>query len=274
MFVKLRRFLAVLIALLAVCPACAAPDYGQELFDILLARVEPARAELCLQEMPAADGTIPWAYLECQNADVSGMNVRSLRVEVFDAVVTPPAQWKDVEYPRVKSMLACRAEGIFTQDDVNAFLRNRFFGHEKEWERVSVKLENDRVYAEATCAVDVKLMRVKLRMEVSCRVVGRGTGIWLEDVIVKVNGKKLSKVLVNKAIAKIQPVLDMSKYNLPLYLTKIELSDGVCRVATRLPPHGMTDGLKWEYEKPEGADMNAEQSEVQNAAASSDAGKE
>lgn len=251
--VKRGRVWAVwaVLAVLAALPARAAPDYGRQLFDMMLKNLEPRTAEMRLQEMPAPDGSIPWAYLECAGVNVGGMNVRSLRVEVFDAEVTPPAQWSGMAYPRVKSMLACRAEGVFTQEDVNAFLHNRLFGREKEWERISVRLENDRIRAEGTCSVNLKLMRVKLRMEVSCRVVPRGTGLWLDDVAVKVNGKPLSGALVNKAISRIQPVLDMKKYNLPLYLSKIELSDGVCRVATRLPPGGLLGGLKWEYEKPQ-----------------------
>ncbi len=52
-----------------------------------------------------------------------------------------------------------------------------------------------------------------------------------------------------KALERIQPFLDMNKYNLPLYLTKIELSDGVCRVASRIPPRPLSGGIRYEHVK-------------------------
>ena len=143
-------------------------------------------------------------------------------------------------------MLACHAEGIFYESDVNAFLHDRLFGHDKEWERISVDMRNDRIYAVGWYNANLKIMRVKVKLELSCRIVGRGTALWLEDVELKVNDKRMSKGMMKKALERIQPFLDMSKYNLPLYLTKIELSDGVCRVASRIPPRPLVGGIKYE----------------------------
>ena len=126
---------------------------------------------------------------------------------------------------------------------------DRLFGHDKDWERISVKMKDDRIYAVGWYNANLKIMRVKVKLELSCRIVGRGTALWLEDVELKVNDKRMSKGMMKKALERIQPFLDMSKYNLPLYLTKIELSDGVCRVASRIPPRPLVGGIKYERDR-------------------------
>ncbi len=247
---------AFLLILLLCCAArgnCADADYGRELFDFFLKKMNPEKAELRLQSMPSEKGEIPWAYLECVNANVRGMNISSLKMDCLEAVVTPPSQWKDVEYPLVKKMLACHAEGIFYESDVNAFLRDRLFGHDREWERISVSMKDGRIHAVGYYNADLKLMRVKVKLELSCRIVGRGTALWLEDVLLKVNDKKMSKGMVKAAIDRLQPFLDMEKYNLPLNLTRIEMSDGVCRVATRIPPRPLEGALRYNYAPPGGS---------------------
>ncbi len=246
---KLKRLSALLLAILPLaCGAArAGEDRGRELFDFFLQKMRPERAELHLQSQPSENGEIPWAYLECVNADVRGMNIRSLRMDCFDAVVTPPALWKDVESPRVEKMLACHAEGIFSEADVNAFLRDRLFGHDKEWENIAVRLHDDRIDAVGYYRANLKIMRVKVKLELSCRIAARGTALWLEDVSLKVNNRRMSKGMIKAALDKLQPFLDMEKYNLPLYLTEIELSDGVCRVATRIPPRPVHGGLRYSH---------------------------
>ncbi|MBP5211838.1 MAG: hypothetical protein J6Z30_03165 [Pyramidobacter sp.] len=241
----IKKLSAFLLAAFLAASGAHAADFGQELFNFFVRKMNPEKAELHLQSMPTEKGEIPWAYLECVNANVRGMNIRSLKMDCFDAVITPPAKWKKMEHPYVESMLACHAEGIFTEADVNAFLHDRLFGHEKEWERISVDMRNDRIYAVGWYNANLKVMRVKVKLELSCRIAGRGTALWLEDVILKVNDKKMSRGMMEKALDRIQPFLDMKKYNLPLYLTKIELSDGICRVASRIPPRPLTGGISY-----------------------------
>ena len=120
---KYLKSCLVLLFLLGASAAWGAPDRGQELFGVFLRNLAPEKAYFQLSSAPRENGYIPWGYLECVNADVRGMRIRSLRMDCFDAQVTPPAQWADMEHPRVDSMLACHAEATFTEDDVNDFLR-------------------------------------------------------------------------------------------------------------------------------------------------------
>lgn len=247
------KLLAALLLLFVFLPGASAgseaetANYGYQLFDVFLRGLNPQSAVLQLREVPRDDGFISWAYLECHNANVRGMNVRSLKMDCFDAEVTPPARWKFMEYPAVKSMLSCHAEGVFTEDDINDFLRRRVFGSHKEWEQFSVKLRAGRIEASAYYKADLKLFKTRIRLDLSCAIAGRGTALWLEDIAVKVNDREISPRFVEDALKKLQPFIDMKNYNLPLYLTKIEFSDGTCRVRSRILPKPLPGGLLWQH---------------------------
>jgi hypothetical protein len=245
--------LIVLLCTGTVFPACAADgraaenNYGYELFDVFLRNLHPESACLELREPPREDGFISWAYLECQNAKIRGMNIQSLKMDCFDAQVTPPAQWKDMDYPQVDSMLSCHAEGIFTEKDVNDYLRTQVFGTHHEWEDIQVKMGDGHIEATAYYNANLKLFRTRVRLDVSCSIAGRGTGLWLENIHIKINNQDISTGFIEKALQKLQPFIDMKNYNLPLYLTKIEFSKGMCRVRSRIRPNPLPSGLRWNY---------------------------
>ena len=244
---KYLKSCLVLLFLLGASAAWGAPDRGQELFGAFLRNLAPEKAYFQLSSAPRENGYIPWGYLECVNADVRGMRIRSLRMDCFDAQVTPPAQWAGMEHPRVDSMLACHAEATFTEDDVNDFLRRHVFGHEKEWQNVRVKMSAGRINATAYYRANLRLMRLRVRLDLSCRIVGRGTALWLEDIRLKVNNQEVSSGTVERALQKLQPFIDMKKYNLPLYLSKVEFRDGQCSVHSRILPKPLPGGLRWDY---------------------------
>ncbi len=198
-----------------------------------------------LSSQPSEDGKIPWGYLECKNCNVRGLNIQSLKIDCYDTRVMPAAEWTDLSHLRVDEMLSCHADAIFTEKDMNAFLESRLFGHNKEWERVSVRMEDGRIYATAYYRLKIKFFQTKIKIEVSCSLTGRGTGLWLEDITLKVNNMQTSAGIVERALRKLQPFIDTKKYGLPLYLTKVEVSKGVCRVRSRILPKELKKGLIW-----------------------------
>ncbi len=259
------KFLTALLLLFVFLPGASSgsqtgtANYGYQLFDVFLRELHPQSAVLQLREVPRDDGFISWAYLECRNANVRGMNVRSLKMDCFDAKVTPPARWKSMEYPAVESMLSCHAEGIFTEGDINDFLKRQVFGARQEWQDFSVRLHNGRIEASAYYKADLKLFKTRIKLNLSCSIVGRGTALWLENVAVKVNNREISPRFVEEALKKLQPFIDMKNYDLPLYLTKIEFYDGTCRVSSRILPKPLPGGLHWQHPgSREGATFRAE----------------
>ena len=250
---SLRSLAAALILPLALVSwACAAEprDYGRELFGYFLSKMNPEKAYFQLSRQPGEDGSVPWAYLECTNASVRGLNVEYVRMDCFDAVVTPPAEWPSREYPKVKSMLACHAEARFTEKDVNDYFASRVFGRHKEWSDFRVSMKDDHIALTAFYNADLKVFSTKVRLDLRCRVVSRGTALWLEDISISVNSRKVSMGLVRAALDRIQPFLDMSKYNLPLHLSTIDFRKGQCVVRTRILPKPLSGGMRWDYKRP------------------------
>ncbi len=244
---KIALFFLAVIFLTASAEVCRAEtqDLGTQLFEMILKKLAPEEAVLQLSSQPSEDGVIPWGYLECKNSKVRGLNIQSLKLDCFDTHVIPAAEWTDLSHLRVNEMLSCHADAIFTEEDLNAFLGSRLFGHNKEWERVSVRMEDGRIYATAYYRLKIKFFQTKIKIEVSCSLTGRGTGLWLEDVTLKINNMETSAGIVARALQKLQPFIDTKKYGLPLYLSKVEISKGVCRVRSRILPKPLKKGLLW-----------------------------
>ena len=230
-------------------PAESLAGHGDELFSIIVAQTEPQKAVMRLEAEPTDDGFVKWGYLECDGAKFRGMHIQKVRIDCFDAKITPPDKWKDVRRPKIESMMACHAEGIFTEKDVNDFLKRRLFGKHKEWSDISVKMTDGRISATGYYIADLKLFRLKIRVDISCGIVGRGHGLWLDDVELRLNTRRVTPSLVRAAIDRLQPFVDMDRFNLPLSLRKIEFSDGACRVSSAILPKSPTKGPKWEYSK-------------------------
>lgn len=247
------HFLSVAVMLLcslfSLPLSAAQPDRGAELFDILLKATTPREAVMQLSSLPEENGYISWAFLDCHDAIVEGMNISSFRMDFFDSRVTPPALWKDMSHPHVKSMLACHAVARVTEKDVNDFLRSRVFGHKREWSDVSVSLHEDHIMATAYYLADLKLMKLKIRVDISCSIVPRGTALWLEDVSLRLNNQSVPSSLVRRALDDMQPFIDMKNYGLPLRLKKIECRQGECIVASTTLPKQLPFGREWKYVK-------------------------
>ncbi len=238
--------LCAVVLTVSVGTACAETEnLGTRLFGMILKKLSPQEAILQLSSPPTEDGKISWGYLECKNANVRDVNIQSLRIDCFDTRVMPASEWTDLSHLRVDEMLSCHADAVFTEKDLNAFLESRIFGHDKEWERVHVRMEDGRIYATAYYRLKIKFFQTKIKIEVSCALTGRGTELWLEDVKLKINNMETSAGIVERALQKLQPFIDTKSYGLPLYLSKVEISKGVCRVRSRILPKPLKKGLRW-----------------------------
>ena len=243
---RFKRTLALLAAFILLSVPARADDYGTQLFDMLTRQLSPEEMTLQLSAQPTVDGYIPWGYLEAKNAKVRGMNIRELKIDCIDAKVTPPSEWEGRPYPKVESMKLCRAEGYFTEQDVNDYLKDRLFGHDKEWRNISVRMRNGRIEATGYYLAKLALFTLKIRVDISCSIIGKGQGLYLDNIELRINTRKVAPSLVKAAIHKLQPFVDMKKFNLPLSLRKIDFRDGECRVSSMLPPRPLNSGLKWE----------------------------
>ena len=246
---KLRNALITAALFLFGAIPAFAEDYGQSLFNIILREFHPEKAAMTLSSLPRENGLIPWAYFELCGANVQGLRISKLKVDGFDAMVSPPERWKDLDYPEISSVLACHAEAHVTESDVNDFLMERAFGDKDEWSGVKVRMRDGRITASAYYLADLKLFRLKVKLEVSCVLAARhGTELWLEDIQLKVNNAEVSPSYVTRALEGLQPVINLSRYNLPLHISRIEFKNGSCYVRSRILPKPF-DGIRWEYER-------------------------
>ncbi|MDY3868729.1 MAG: LmeA family phospholipid-binding protein [Pyramidobacter sp.] len=236
---------AVLLFLLLSASVARGADWGQELFGIIVRSLSPERAEMTLSSLPRENGLIPWLYLNMTGSTVQGMRISRLEADGFDVMVSPPDTWKDIEYPKIYSMLSCHADAVITEKDVNDYLMNRAFGDKDEWRSVKIAIKDGRISASAYYIADLKLLKLKIKLEVSCVLAVRNGGeFWLDDIQLEVNNAPVPASYVENALEHIQPIFDLKRYNLSLYISRVEFEEGFCRIRSRILPKPF-DGLAW-----------------------------
>lgn len=89
---------------------------------------------------------------------------------------------------------------------------------------------------------------ILLEIDSGLRIV-KGKELWLKDPKVKVNTLDVPDYVTRKALADIQPLVDLNKFPLPLTLHKVALKNGSATLSTRTLPHEPSEGIRYTYTK-------------------------
>ena len=76
-----------------------------------------------------------------------------------------------------------------------------------------------------------------------------GKELWLNNPVVKVNKLDVPDYVTKKALSRIQPLVDLDRFPLPMTLHKVDLKQGSATLSTRTLPQALTEGLKYSYKK-------------------------
>ncbi len=242
---KLRFFGLLLWTLAAPVPAWA--DRGQELFQIFLDNLKPQRAQLILSGQPRENGQVPQLYIAVEGAYVRGMRIQSVAIKGYHVLTDPPEQWDSLEYPKVHSVLACHGQVELIQQDLNDFLVSRAFGSKREWEDVKVDFKDGRVNVSCYYRLDLKILSLRVKLELDTALeIKNGTELWLRDTRMRINNSEVSEALIRRALARLQPILDLDRFGLPLGLAKVEIQEDRMIIRSRRPARPFP-GLLYSY---------------------------
>ncbi len=224
-----------------------AVDRGGELFQIFTDKLQPQEAKLILQGQPRENGWIPQLYLEMTGATVGGLRLQRVAIDGYGIEATPPSLWSQVDYPKIGSILACHGWVQVTQQDVNAFLASRVFGSKGEWEGVEVRFSDGRIQASCYYRLDLKILALRLKVDFSTNLeVRNGTELWLQDTHLRINNAEVSESLIRRALARLQPLLDLRNFMLPVNLAQVEIQDQTMTIRSRRPARSFP-GLLYSY---------------------------
>ena len=71
--------------------------------------------------------------------------------------------------------------------------------------------------------------------------------LWLDDPQVRINKMDLPDYITKKALAQIQPLLDLARFPLPLKLHTVALEKGRALLSTRIGPQPIDQGTTYHY---------------------------
>lgn len=245
---KSFKAIALAAALITVSASSAlAEDLGERLFRMFLDELNPQRAQMVLREPPEESGLIKHVYMDMEGADIGGVRIDRITVEGMDVAFTSPETW-GTESADVTSILATNAVAVIKEEDINSHLKSKEFGDDEKWNNLALDFSPGRVYAKGYYLADLVLLKLNILIEIDGTFkVKEGKQVWLDDYTLKVNRAKVPEGLTDRAMAKIQPILDLGKFMFPLKLSGIELDEDKAVVKSVSEPRPF-EGIVYEYD--------------------------
>ncbi len=233
-------------------------EMGQRLFNGFIGETNPEWGEMILDGPPDESGRIRHIYLDLKGADIGGVRIDRIAVEGYDVILTSPDTW-GTEEADVLSVLSTNAVAIIKEEDINRHLKSKEFGDDESWNNLHLDFSPGRVYAKGYYLADLKLFKLNILIEIdgTFKVV-EGRQIWLDDYNLKVNRAKVPEGLTDRAMAKIQPILDLSRFIFPIKLSQVVLDDEKAVIESVKKPERF-EGLRFEYLKDlDGKDVSSD----------------
>ncbi|PIE55326.1 MAG: hypothetical protein CSA35_02555 [Dethiosulfovibrio peptidovorans] len=242
-------FLAVLTLALLQSPQARSHELGQKLFDEFLRKTHPQEAEMILDGEPEESGRVRHIYLDLRDAEIGGVIVDQIVIEGLDVLFTPPDTW-NTESADVLSALSTNALTVIREQDINDHLKQKEFGKDERWDNIQLDFSPGRVYARGNYLANALFIKLNILIEIdgTFKVTG-GKQIWLDDYTLKVNRATIPDGLTDRAISKIQPILDLRKFIFPVQLEKVILTDEAALIESIRRPHPF-EGIRYKYKAP------------------------
>ncbi|MDO9509469.1 MAG: hypothetical protein Q7I97_09095, partial [Thermovirgaceae bacterium] len=209
---------------------------GSIIFKAFTDGLKPESMEMVLDEEPDETGRARHLYLDLYGCDLGGVRIDRLEIEAIDVQFTPPCEW-DESGPDIDNMLAVYAQATILEKDVNAAVAGDAFGDgDGNWHDISLDFREKGVYVKGYYLSTV-LFRLDILIELEGRFgIVNGKQVWLEDYTMRVNRVDLPDFITERAIGKIQPIIDLEEFVFPLTLRTVIQKDDRITLQSRVLP--------------------------------------
>ena len=136
------------------------------------------------------------------------------------------------------------------EDDINRAIEEKTFGKEDQWHDVSMAITPSGLKGRGYYKTNAMLVNLDILLEITSGLkIVNSKELWLNNPLVKVNKMDVPDYITSKALTKIQPLVDLRKFPLPMSLHMVNLKQGSAVLSTRTLPKALTKGLKYNYKK-------------------------
>ncbi|MDR1977278.1 MAG: DUF2993 domain-containing protein [Synergistaceae bacterium] len=202
---------------------------------------------LIIDEQPDDTGRFRDLYMDLTGVLIDGVRVDKLTFRMNDVQFNPPSEWAagNVE---CGDALQIYARCLLKEDDINRKLASETFGKDDHWQNISMKISADGLSARGTYVAKILFVALNILIEVDSDLkILENRELWLDDYKVRVNALDVPDYITRKAIAQIQPLLDLGNFPLPLKLHKVEFQEGQAALSTRILPNPIEGGITYRY---------------------------
>ncbi|MBQ6738983.1 MAG: DUF2993 domain-containing protein [Synergistaceae bacterium] len=242
---KLKFIVFALILTFLFSSSCFA-DEVNDLLNFYVKRFRPEKALLVISGKPDETGLFNDIYMNLQGVVIDKLRLDSLVVRMRGVQFNEPSEWKkgNVE---CKDAISVLATGTIFERDINKSIEDKTFGEGRdEWHDLSMKINPSGLSGSGYYKYNI--LDIRIDIDSKLKIV-KGKELWLDNPVAKVNKLDVPDYVTRKALTRIQPLVDLRKFPLPLSLHKVELKKGSAVLSTRTLPKEMKDGLKYTYTK-------------------------
>lgn len=233
------------------CDTVDGSGRGETLFRAFVEGLKPEQMEMTLSDEPDDTGRVRQLFLNLAGCNLGGVRIDRLEIEAIDVQFTPCDEWTE-EGPDIENMLMVYARAVIRESDVNKALVSDEFGDDDgHWHDISLDLQNGGVYVKGYyLATFIFRLDILIELEGKFGIVG-GKQVWLEDYSMRVNRMDVPEYLTEKAISKIQPIIDLNEFVFPLTLRTVEQKEDEVILRSRVLPAPF-EGLKYVFTRSDG----------------------
>ncbi|MBQ6435045.1 MAG: DUF2993 domain-containing protein [Synergistaceae bacterium] len=242
---KLKFIVFALILTFLFSSSCFA-DEVNDLLNFYVKKFRPEKALLVISGKPDETGLFNDIYMNLQGIVIDKLRLDSLVVRMRGVQFNEPSEWKkgNVE---CKDAISVLATGTIFERDINKSIEDKTFGEGRdEWHDLSMKINPSGLSGSGYYKYNI--LDIRIDIDSKLKIV-KGKELWLDNPVAKVNKLDVPDYVTRKALTRIQPLVDLRKFPLPLSLHKVELKKGSAVLSTRTLPKEMKDGLKYTYTK-------------------------
>lgn len=241
-----RNFLFALTISILLLPCRANADEVNDLLNFYVKKFTPEKATLVISDRPDATGLFNEVYMDLKGVVIDHFRLNSLVVHMRGVQFNEPSEWAkgNVE---CKNAISVLATANLLESDINKSIENRNFGKgEEHWHDMSLKVAPKGLSGRGYYKYSI--LDILIEIDSKLKIV-RGKEIWLDNPQVRANKLDVPDYVTKKALGKIQPLVNLRKFPLPLTLHRIELKNGSATLSSRHLPRALKGGLRYNYSR-------------------------
>lgn len=218
---------------------------GARLLQEFVQQMQPEMVEMIVDEEPDNSGRVRYLYMDLKGPIIGGVRIERLTLDAVDVQFTPPSEWNGEEI-EILNILLVHALTSITEKDVNETLSKKAFGNDEHWHDLQLDFNPEGIYARGNY-----LAKFLIKLDILIEIMGdfkivHKQQIWLDNYTLKVNRVSVPDTVTERAIAKIQPVIDLSRFIFPLELHSVKQDEERIYIRSRLLPKPF-DGIIYRY---------------------------